>query len=70
MSTTQYLNNAAEIAAAVRAAKKLGYQTTNADIRANDRYVMNVVRRLGGGRDLENAIVTAVHQVRLQHAGH
>ncbi len=70
MATTTYLNNAAEIAAAAKAAKKLGYQTTNADIRANDRYVINVVRRLGGDRGLEDAILVAVHQVRLQHAGY
>lgn len=66
MASTLYLNNAKEIAAAAKAAKELGYTTSNADIRANDRYVMNVVNRLAGAddRELERAIVGAVKQVR------
>lgn len=66
MTTTLYLSNAKEIAAAAAAAKELGYETSNADIRANDRYVMNIVSRLAGTADcdLERAIVTAVKQVR------
>lgn len=71
MSSTMYLNNGKEIAAASRAAKELGYTgATNADIKANDRYVSNIVTRLAGAdraeqRELEMAIVDAVAQVRL-----
>lgn len=65
-----YLNNAKEIAAAARVAKELDYQTSNADIKSNDRYVINIVARLAGAdrgeqRELETAIVNAVEQVRL-----
>jgi hypothetical protein len=70
MSSAMYLNNAKEIAAAARVAKSLGYVTSNADIKSNDRYVMNIVSRLAGGdieaqRELETAIVGEVEQVRL-----
>lgn len=62
--TTMYLRNTKEIAAAARAAKILGYNTTQNDIRSNDRYVMNIVSRLGGDQQLSRAIVEAVSQVR------
>lgn len=70
MSSTMYLNNAKEIAAAAAAAKELGYTTSAADIRKNDRYVMNIVSRLAGAdrsgqSALEQAITSAVSQVRL-----
>lgn len=70
MSTSMYLNNRAEIAAAAKAARALTYQTSIADIQANDRYVVNIVERLAGmstadRRELEAAIVDAVEQVRL-----
>lgn len=69
MSTTTYLRNAKEIAAAAKAAKSLGYTTSATDIRTNDRYVMNIVSRLAGADGseqckLEQAIVDAVGQVR------
>jgi hypothetical protein len=69
MSTTLYLNNAAEIAAANRAIKDAGYPSTVRELRANDRYVMNIVSRLAGGavseqRALEAAVVAAVSSVR------
>ena len=60
MTTTMYLRNAKEIAAAARAAKSLGYITSNADIKADDRYVINIVARIGGDMALEAAIVDAV----------
>lgn len=74
MSSTMYLNNAKEIAAATKAMKALGYDVTQADIRSNDRYVTNVVSRFAGmdrgeQRELENAIVDAVEQVRLWRCG-
>lgn len=65
MTTTMYLNNQTEIAAAVRAIKSLGYITTQREIRAGDRYVMNIVERFAGAdrsaqRRLEEAIVGTV----------
>lgn len=65
MATTMYLNNGREIAAAARAAKDLGYPTSQADIKIHDRYVINIVARLAGAdrreqRELEQAIVSAV----------
>ncbi len=68
MTSTMYLNNAKEIAAAARAAKELGYATSQADIRAHDRYVINIAARLADRAEqpaLEAAIVNAVEQVRL-----
>lgn len=70
MSSTMYLNNAKEIAAATKAMKALGYEVTQADIRSNDRYVINIVARLAGmdrgeQREIESAIVDAIEQVRL-----
>ena len=69
MSTTMYLRNRAEIAAANCAAKALGYRTTVAALAADDRYVVNIVARLAGGavseqRELESAIVDAVSMER------
>jgi len=43
---TLYLKNAREISAANRACKELGYPTTIADIKAHDRYLINIVARL------------------------
>ncbi len=71
MTTTMYLSNDKEIAAAARAAKELGYKdVTKQYIRANDlRYVANLVSReegmdLAAQRALEAAIVEQVGWVR------
>lgn len=64
MTTTMYLRNEQEIRAAARIVKQAGYITSAADIRAHDRYVINIVARFGGGPLLEQSIVTAITRVR------
>lgn len=60
MTTTMYLRNDNEVAAAARIIKQAGYSITKQDIKRNDRYVMNIVNRLGGRSCDQEAIAQAI----------